>query len=462
MKQRLRAAATSLALLLIVALGLRVAFLWNYARHNPQQALSTIPFLFESGNIAYSLASGHGFSSPFRVPTGPTAWMTPVYPLILSGIFRICGAYTFATFIAAAGVNIFATTLACVPIFYAGRQIAGPGIAAGAAWLWAVFPNAIQIPATSMWDASIASLLVATILWATVALEESKDRGAPVRSWIGYGLLWGLALMTSATLAGLLPFLLGWLAYRARKQGRLWLARPSLAVVVAVLFCLPWAARNYRVFHAFVPLRSILGLQLWVGNNPDARDVWLGGQHPIHDAAERAKYVDLGEIAYTEQKEQDAIRYMTGHPWREAHLIGSRVLSFWSGGTPHPVEDFFRADSLWFRFVLLFNVLIAVGALAGIIVAIRRRNAFWFLLATFPAIFPWAYYLTVVLPRYSLPIDPVAMVLTALAIDGLPGIANRRNAPMQAGPAQAVSSVRSFSAPRRSGDVLGRGSRRSG
>ena len=119
-------------------------------------------------------------------------------------------------------------------------------------------------------DASIAALLVATIVWATLELPGSQRTIA----WIGYGLLWGLTLMTSATLASLLPLLLGWLAYRRHKQGSPWLAKPLLAAAVAVLCCVPWTARNYEVFHAFVPLRSILGLQLWVGNNPDAQDRW--------------------------------------------------------------------------------------------------------------------------------------------------------------------------------------------
>lgn len=416
MRRRVRVAATSIAVIVVVATGLRAVFLWNYAARNPRQALSAIPFLFESGNIAYSVATGHGFSSPFRVDTGPTAWMTPVYPLVLAGIFRVFGTYTFASFIAVATVNSLATAFACVPIFYTGKRIAGLGIGAGAAWLWAVFPNAIQIPATSMWDASIEALLTAAILWATVALAQ-QDKGERVFAWIGYGILWGIALMTSATLAGLLPFLFGWLAYRDYKSGHKRLAKLVLAALTAALCCVPWTARNYRVFHAFVPLRSILGLQLWVGNNPEASDVWLGTQHPIHDAAERAEYVSMGEIAYTRAKERDAIRYMTAHPAREAYLIWRRFLAFWSGGTPHPVEDFLRAHSAWFRFVLLFNIAVAAGTLVGIAALPGPRSSYWFPLAIFPLIYPWAYYLTVVLPRYSLPIDPAAMLLSAIAVD---------------------------------------------
>jgi 4-amino-4-deoxy-L-arabinose transferase-like glycosyltransferase len=413
--RRIRWTATSLTLIVLVAFGLRVGFLWNYAAHNPKQALGTVSFLFESGNIGVSLATGHGFASPFRVDTGPTAWMTPVYPLILAGIFRIFGTYTFASFLAAAMLNILATTFACIPIYAAGQRIGGKAVAAGAAWLWAVFPNAIQVPSTSMWDASIAALLAATILWATIALAQSAR--TRLDDWMGYGLLWGFALMTTATLAGVLPFLFGWLAYRRRKEHRThWVAKPLLALVMAGLCCAPWAIRNYVVFHAFIPLRSILGLQLWAGNNPDAQEIWLGTQHPIHDGVERQRYVDLGEVAYMKEVEHNAIRYMIAHPRREADLIQARFMDFWSGGTPHPLEDYTRARSLWFRFVLIFNLVIAVGGAVGILAMLTKRNACWFPLAVFPIVLPWAYYLTVVLPRYSLPVDPAMLLLTAVAV----------------------------------------------
>ena len=415
--QPLGSTATSLILILAVALGLRVGFAWNYASHNPRQALSIIPFMFESGNIAASIAKGDGFSSPFRVETGPTAWMAPVYPLLLAAVFRIFGTYTFNSYISAASLNILFSTLACIPIFFAGKRVAGLGVAAGGAWLWAVFPNAIQIPAESMWDACLAALLAATILWATLALAESQR----LRDWCAYGLLWGLALMTNPTLASLLPFLLAWMVWRAYKQQHpihIWmvLQRPLIVLAIAALCCVPWTIRNYKVFHQFVPLRSILGLQLAMGNNADARDFWLGEGHPIHDAGEREKYIEMGEIAYMQEKQHQAVDYIMSHPRREMHLIWVRFVSFWAGGATHPVRDFLLVHSVYFRGVLLFNIFAAIGGLAGIVALFWRRNPYAFPAAVFPIIFPWAYYFTLSLPRYRLPIDPAVMLLTAFAI----------------------------------------------
>jgi 4-amino-4-deoxy-L-arabinose transferase-like glycosyltransferase len=414
MKSRLRGAATSLLLILIVAAGLRVGFAWNNALHNSRQALSVVPFMFESGDIAVSLAQGHGFSSPFRVPTGPTAWMTPVYPLLLAGVFRIFGVYSFNSYLAATGLNILFATLTCIPIFFAGKRISGAALGATAAWLWAIFPNAILIPFESMWDASLSALLAAIILWATLALADSRR----VRDWLAYGLLWGFTLMTNPTLESLLPFLLIWLAYCAYKQTRSWLviARPLLALAVAILCCVPWTARNYDVFHTFVPLRSVLGLQLWMGNNAQASPIWLGHLHPINDPVERAMYVQMGEIHYMRYKRDEALAYMRAHPRREAYLIWNRFVALWAGGTPDPVADFFRIHDAWFRYVLLFNILVALGALAGIVLLAWRRSIYTLPLAVFPVVFPFAYYLTLAAPRYRLPIDPVVILLTAIVL----------------------------------------------
>ena len=208
-----RRAATSLPLIVLVALLLRVGFAWDYVGQNSRQALAVLPFLQESGNIAASLASGHGFSSPFRIETGPTAWMPPVYPWLLAGIFRVFGVRTYDSFLAAVTLNILCSAFTCVPIFFAGKRVGGLTVAALAAWLWAFFPNTILNAFESMWDASVAALLAAIILWATLAIEKSERW----RDWVGYGLLWGVTLLTNVTLISLLPLVLGWLAYRRRK-----------------------------------------------------------------------------------------------------------------------------------------------------------------------------------------------------------------------------------------------------
>jgi hypothetical protein len=412
MLHRFSSASKSLGLILIVALLVRLYFVYDFVAGVPRQAVSTIPFLFEVGNIANSLANGHGFGSPFRAETGPTAWMTPLFPLFLAGVFRVFGSYTFHAWLAVVTFNIFCCVAATIPLYFVGLRLGGKTLAVCAGWLWAIFPNALLLPVESMWDGCLSALLAIIILWATLALADFPR----FQNWCAYGLLWGVALMTNATLGALLPFLLAWLAYRAHQTDPRWLSKAAAAAAVVILCCVPWTIRNYAVFHTFVPLRSVLGLQLWLGNNEQTQDVFRGNLHPIYNSVERAHYVEVGEITYMQEKKHEAIQYIARHPAREAHLIFRRFIAIWAGGTPYPLQDFADSSSWWFRYVVAFNLLASLGALGGIVILFRRRSAYAFPVAVFPVIYPWAFYLTLALPRYRLPIDPVLMLLFAVSL----------------------------------------------
>ena len=127
----------------------------------------------------------------------------------------------------------------------------------------------------------------------------------------------------------------------------------------------------------------------------------------------------MGEIAYMQQKKQEAVAYMLSHPAREASLIFYRAVSIWSGGTPYPLEDFIGTPSLRFRWVLACNLIAALGAFSGIVMLFRERSQFAVPVSAFPLIYPWAYYLTLALPRYRLPIDPIVLLLLAISVQHL-------------------------------------------
>ena len=83
MKRTLLTAATSSWLIFLVALLARLGFAWYMERQIPRDVLAPASFAQETGSIAQALATGRGFSSPFGKDTGPTAWLTPVYPLLV-------------------------------------------------------------------------------------------------------------------------------------------------------------------------------------------------------------------------------------------------------------------------------------------------------------------------------------------------------------------------------------------
>jgi 4-amino-4-deoxy-L-arabinose transferase-like glycosyltransferase len=425
MKRGFLKVTTSLTLILVIALGARVAYAWNQERKVRADLLGLVPFLNETGNIAYSLAAGHGFNSPYWQETGPTAWLTPVYPALVAVIFKLFGIHTPHSFFAIVFLNILFSTATCAPVFYIGKRVGGLGVASGAAWLWAIFPNAIMIPYEWVWDTSLAALLIATILWATLELADTQS----VRAWCGYGLLWGFALMTNPSLGSLLPPLLGWAAYRAWKKGQLHLSPPLLACAIAVLCCVPWTVRNYLAFHRFIPLRSNLPFELWLGNNEqfDEQSQVVPPSDP--ERAEIRKYVHTGETAFMQDKWEKAARFMRAHPRLEIRLIARRFVATWTG-VEKPIESLRDTDWPLVRVVIITNALAALGALCGILALLRSRNVYAFPLAAGPIVYPLIYYMTHTSLRYRHPIDPVLLLLVAIAVAAL--------VPNRSGPSETV------------------------
>jgi hypothetical protein len=411
--------ATSLTFIVLVAIAARTTFAWDQAHKISPDVLAIVPFEQETGNIAYSLAQGQGFGGVFRTNTKPTAWLAPIYPLLVAGIFKILGIFTTRAFFAAVLLNIIFSSAACVPVFFAAKRITGLRAAAFAAWLWALFPNAIMIPFEWIWDTSLSALLAATILWATLAVAES-DRA---RDWCAYGLLWGFALMTNPAVGAVLPFLLGWLVWPAMLAHRSSPGSDSprrwefvaLAAGVAILCCVPWTIRNYTTFHRFIPLRSNLPFELWLGNNDIFDEHARNGRKLITRTEETRRYAQLGETAYLQEKWQLATSFMASHPGLELRLAGKKCVAFWTG-MASPLKTFRETDSNLVRAMLLSSFLTAIGAFAGIVILWGRRSAITFPLAMFPLIFPCLYYVTHADLRYRHPLDPVLCLLTAIAL----------------------------------------------
>lgn len=421
MKNALRKVATSLLLIVLVAAGSRAAFAWHHGRQFSPQVLRVVAFQTEAGHIAYSIATGKGFSSPFQRDSGPTAWLAPVYPYLLAVVFKLFGVYTLSAFVAAVLLNIVFSAGACIPIFHAGKRIAGVGVGAAAAWAWALFPNAILIPFEWIWDTSLSALLVAVLLWATLKLAESPR----FRDWCLYGTLWGMAMLTNPAIGLLLPVFLLWAASRNRRHEmaagaatKMWLVRPALCCAVAIACCVPWTIRNNVQFHRLIPVRSNFAFELYVGNNENYDEKYKFRPGPVTQDREILRYLRVGETAFMEEERRKAIAFISSHPREEMWLIEQRFVDFWMG-TAHPLDTFRQADSFWLRFILLCNYLAPLLALSGVITLIATRNNFAIPLISVLVIFPLLYYITHTSLRYRHPIDPVVLLLAAVGLHGI-------------------------------------------
>src|SRR6516225_9875734 len=109
----------------MIAVGLVVRVLYIALAHSYRFRTTDANFSFgwEIGRIAYSLANGFGFSSPFGGDTGPSAWTAPVYPWIVSLAFRAFGSYSHAASFALLTFNSFCAALTSWAIYRAAHRV---------------------------------------------------------------------------------------------------------------------------------------------------------------------------------------------------------------------------------------------------------------------------------------------------------------------------------------------------
>jgi len=409
-KTRFLLLLTSAWFITTAALGTRLAFAYNQQRKVPHQILATVPFEQETGNIAFALSQGRGFSNLFRQNTGPTAWIPPVYPFLLSLIFRVFGPFTLSSFFAAVLLNALFSAATTFPLFHLAQKVASRSVAIITAWLWVALPAGIMMPFEWIWDTSLSVLLATTLLWMTLRISDSAKRSL----WLIYALLWAIALLTNPSLGIALPFLLFWAAVRARDVVQLAWRIPVCALLLIILCCLPWTIRNYAIFHRIIPIRSSLPFELWIGNNDIFDPHAINGTQRITRFEETRRYAQLGETAYLSDKQIRAITFIRQKPALFLHLTGRKIIATWIG-TEHPMDDFLHANSLLVRFVILCNAILTLGIALGAVLLARSKNPFAFPLVIFPALFPLIYYVTHPSLRYRHPIDPILILLAVIA-----------------------------------------------
>lgn len=376
------------------------------------------PFGYETGKIAASIAEGHGFSSPLFVPTGPTAWMTPVYPYLMAGVFKLFGVYSTASALVMLTFNAITSALTCLPIFFFARRTFGghlgepSGERAGewAGWIWALFPYAIYWPMSRIWDTWLATLLLAILFCMALRLAETNR----LCEWIAFGALSGVAALTDPVVLSVLPFLALWALWRLRHWQMRWFPAAIGCALATILVISPWFVRNYRVFHKFVPLRDNFGLALRVGNIGDTRHMLTLEAGPWMNEDEWRLYQRVGEVAYMHYARDAAFDYISAHPGEYVDSCVRRAVYVWTHFWPLPTKLLagFEPNPGDVFLITALTVLALLGLRDAFRAKAQGAGAYAIVLLLFPAV----YYITSLEPWYRVPMDPMVIALAAYAI----------------------------------------------
>ena len=382
----------------------------------------------EAGFIAWSLASGKGFSNPFPGYETATGWLAPVFPALWSVGFRIFNPNTSNGGVYFCQVmNSAFSAFTCWPVYWLGKKLFSSRIGLTASWTWVFMPLAILFPLEWAWDQSLSALMLALLLCATYKLREVP---AESMAWSGYGIFWGFTALVNPTLCLLLPFLLARMVFHRWKVG-VPSFRPLLKLIFFFLLSiLPWTARNYFKLDGFVFIKSNFGLELWLGNNPvvPSDAVYSSQLHPMNNYRQLLQLALSGEPEYMRVKQRAALAFIRANPRIFLKLIGRRLLDTWAAVYDSREDKWMGALHLRMAEVY-FCAALSVLSLAGLVFALRKSVAESLPLVLCVIVFPLPYYITHTSLRYRHPIDPVLTLFATYAIAQIISAASVRRNP---------------------------------
>lgn len=333
-------------------------------------------------------------SDPVKVL--PSAYMPVGYPLFLSGLAAVFGTSP-AGMVIIQMVQAMLGAAACFFLYQIADRIFGRRVALLAALLLAVYPlfvySAAQISAVNLY----VPLNLALISALLAAAEHTRSRHALLA-----GLLMGLLVLSRAETLLYIPVLGAWLCVasdRARVR------KTALLLVVTVLTVSPLAVRNAAVFGSPLPLTLSGGLNLWIGNNPEATGTRSEYTDPpvepppeITERIDRVPPTAQYEARIDELYREAAVDYMQDNPWQVVLLSLKKLTFFWGVywgiSFTYPMADsplylgpwivlmvlfvwgLILTRHLWRRYVLLLIYFVISSAVAMLFFVIPRYTMF--------------------------------------------------------------------------------------
>ncbi len=381
-------------------------------------------FGWEMARIARALVSGYGYADPFNGHTGPTAWVTPLYPLLIAGVFKLFGVYTALSAWVLLAINCLLNALMARTTWEIAARCFNARVALWSAWLWALYPAAMQYAVRWIWEMTLTAFLFSCVLVLALRMRRigepaASQPAAPAGSdrplgdsaavsgqtagrWAVFGILWGLIALSNPEVCIMLPVMGVWILLDPAGLRAKQLGQAALAAVLCLALVAPWSWRNWTVFHHWVPLRGNFGAELYLGNGPGAAGLLMEYNHPGESSGQLRVYRAMGEVRYVAMRGAQAKTIIRGDWPRFLRLCAIRAYFFWFS-VPHPFDDAAYVEygrNLNYQFLSIAGVL-------GLLLALRRGMPAAGLFAACFALLPLLYYFVTVHARFRHPFEPL-------------------------------------------------------
>ncbi len=364
--------------------------------------------------IAQAIVEGKGFSNPFEVDTGPTAWMPPLYPFVLAGLIALLKKKVLivCSVIVLKNLILVGAGLLVYEIAKKTRMALRAEVAVGlyCLMLLVFFKWFFQLTH----DEWLLMLLVCILYPWAVCIRGSGIRFGQSCAWGGFG---GICMLASPILG------LVWVATAGVTMARRHTVKfLPVSLLVCAAICLPWLVRNYVVFDRLILMKSNMYFDLYTANYETERglftEITFVRQHPLWtiQSDPNAPYKVLGEMGFMDTYKEKFQKAFALDPQRWAACIVNRFVAAFILYPPYcehekGVIEGFSASKVILHFLPFLGIVLIL--LAG-----RQSGARFMLLGIFIyVLYLMPYVLVNYYNRYGIPLTPLKVLFLFWGMD---------------------------------------------
>lgn len=414
---------------------LRLIYLYQY-KNNP---FFDSPVIDALTNYLFAVRGAEGD----WLVKGVVVGRGPVYVYFLAFLFRIFG--TGFT-----GVRIGQMALGsinCILVYFLGKKIFTRSVGIISAFICSMYGVLIYFDAEFLY----VGLAIFLNLLLLLALLHSIDKPR-IWKWIGCGILLGASLQTNATIMLFFPLLFVWLFLSAdknkqeeassniKKRFKKVIGTFLLIVLGLSLVMLPFTLRNYFMGGDLVMIGSAVGINLHIGNNPNADGKSVNV--PTRDFSYSTQWYDNTLISAKKGAEREmgrevlpseasnywirkSLGFMLTHPGTTLYLMSRKFFYFFNAYEIPENQSiyFFRIWSPLLKILVFHNNILAFPfgvicplALLGIALSLKRNKEVKLLLIYMLA-FLMLMMIFFVCSRYRAIVIPIFVIFAAVTLD---------------------------------------------
>jgi 4-amino-4-deoxy-L-arabinose transferase-like glycosyltransferase len=336
--------------------------------------------------------------------TKPTTNIPPVYPCFVALNIILFGDNSFLVIEI---IQALVSAAFCFTLYLISKRIFGRrSIALLSAVMAAFYPSLIY-HAAFIWSTIVFVFLITVLILLFIKIAERPN----LINIILCGFVMGFTALTDPAILPYYPLVILWLFFNFNSKKLFIVKKISIMILIMAAIIAPWTIRNYLVFNKIILIKSNIGYNFWIGNNPYATGSSMIS--PEGDYSDIIRDIaDKDEVDKSRYFVKVAVANIMSDPLEFSKRCLRKFTYFW-----WRIEN--KIGGNWEKYTAIMYFTYGIPlflSVLGIFLSWKDRkycSLIWLLFFSFSAVYSITHCGNY---RYRLPVEPFILIFASVAI----------------------------------------------